>query len=60
MTPFPKKLIEISHFLINEEFSLSSPLNDGRINSSVNESEILRTITTTFRILFYYFINIFI
>ncbi len=60
MTPFPKKLIEISHFLITEEFSLSSPLNDGRINSSVNESEILRTITTTFRILFYYFINIFI
>lgn len=50
MTPFPKKLVDISDFLINEELSLSSPLNDGRINSSVNESEILKAITKEFNI----------
>ena len=48
MITFPQKLIDIKDLLIREELLLSTPLNDGRINSSVNESEILKVITTKF------------
>ena len=50
MIAFPQKLIDIKDLLIREELLLSTPLNDGRINSSVNESEILKVITTKFDI----------
>lgn len=49
-TNLPKTLSEIRDFLIRESFKLSNPLKDGRLNSSVNESEIINIIKTNFKI----------
>ncbi len=46
----PKKLKEIEKFLIKESFNLSSLYNDGRINSSLNEDEIIKLLIKNFEI----------
>lgn len=40
----PQKLIEIREFLIKQSINLTQTFDDGRINSSINESEILNII----------------
>ncbi len=40
----PTQLNEIAEFLKTNPYNLSRPLQDGRLNSSVNEEEILNTI----------------
>ncbi|GAA9610555.1 hypothetical protein HpHA76_13470 [Helicobacter pylori] len=40
----PTQLNEIAEFLKSNPYNLSRPLQDGRLNSSVNEEEILNTI----------------
>ncbi|GAA8539843.1 hypothetical protein BTM467_13330 [Helicobacter pylori] len=40
----PTQLNEIAEFLKSNPYNLSQPLQDGRLNSSVNEEEILNTI----------------
>ncbi len=40
----PTRLNEIAEFLRTNPYHLSQPLQDGRLNSSVNEEEILNTI----------------
>ncbi len=40
----PTQLNEIAKFLKTNPYNLSQPLQDGRLNSSVNEEEILNTI----------------
>ncbi|WP_231216321.1 restriction endonuclease [Helicobacter pylori] len=40
----PTQLNEIAEFLKTNPYNLSQPLQDGRLNSSVNEEEILNTI----------------
>ncbi|MCQ2828545.1 restriction endonuclease [Helicobacter pylori] len=44
----PTQLNEIAEFLKTNPYSLSQPLQDGRLNSSVNEEEILNTIKHSF------------
>ncbi|MCQ2933650.1 restriction endonuclease [Helicobacter pylori] len=46
----PTQLNEIAEFLKTNPYSLSQPLQDGRLNSSVNEEEILNTIKGHFSI----------
>ncbi|GAA8747012.1 restriction endonuclease [Helicobacter pylori] len=46
----PTQLNEIAKFLKTNPYSLSQPLQDGRLNSSVNEEEILNTIKHFFPI----------
>ncbi|WP_033782433.1 hypothetical protein [Helicobacter pylori] len=46
----PAQLNEIAEFLRTNPYSLSQPLQDGRLNSSVNEEEILNTIKGHFSI----------
>ncbi|MCQ2917569.1 putative restriction endonuclease [Helicobacter pylori] len=46
----PTQLNEIAEFLKTNPYSLSQPLQDGRLNSSVNEEEILNTIKDYFPI----------
>ncbi len=46
----PTQLNEIAEFLRTNPYSLSQPLQDGRLNSSVNEEEILNTIKDYFPI----------
>lgn len=40
----PTQLNEIAEFLKTNPYNLSQPLQDGRLNPSVNEEEILNTI----------------
>ncbi|MFB1293532.1 restriction endonuclease [Helicobacter pylori] len=46
----PTQLNEIAEFLKTNPYHLSQPLQDGRLNSSVNEEEILNTIKDSFPI----------
>ncbi len=46
----PTQLNEIAKFLKTNPYNLSQPLQDGRLNSSVNEEEILNTIKHFFPI----------
>ncbi len=46
----PTQLNEIAEFLKTNPYSLFQPLQDGRLNSSVNEEEILNTIKDYFPI----------
>ncbi len=46
----PTQLNEIAEFLKTNPYHLSQPLQDGRLNSSVNEEEILNTIKHSFPI----------
>ncbi|WP_231181189.1 class I SAM-dependent methyltransferase [Helicobacter pylori] len=46
----PTQLNEIAEFLKTNPYNLSQPLQDGRLNSSVNEEEILNTIKHSFPI----------
>lgn len=46
----PTQLNEIAEFLKTNPYSLSQPLQDGRLNPSVNEEEILNTIKDYFPI----------
>ncbi|STP03774.1 restriction endonuclease [Helicobacter acinonychis] len=46
----PTQLNEIAEFLRTNPYSLSQPLQDGRLNASVNEEEILNTIKDHFSI----------
>ncbi|MFP6148060.1 restriction endonuclease [Helicobacter pylori] len=46
----PTQLNEIAEFLKTNPYHLSQPLQDGRLNSSVNEEEILNTIKHSFLI----------
>ncbi len=46
----PTQLNKIAEFLKTNPYSLSQPLQDGRLNSSVNEEEILNTIKDYFPI----------
>ncbi|MCQ2940935.1 restriction endonuclease [Helicobacter pylori] len=46
----PTQLNEIAEFLKTNPYNLSQPLQDGRLNSSVNEEEILNTIKGHFSI----------
>ncbi|MGN8410297.1 restriction endonuclease [Helicobacter pylori] len=46
----PTQLNEIAEFLRTNPYNLSQPLQDGRLNSSVNEEEILNTIKGNFPI----------
>ncbi|MGN8486272.1 restriction endonuclease [Helicobacter pylori] len=46
----PTQLNEIAEFLRTDPCNLSQPLQDGRLNSSVNEEEILNTIKGNFPI----------
>ncbi|GAA7632628.1 hypothetical protein HpMMM31_13930 [Helicobacter pylori] len=46
----PTQLNEIAEFLKTNPYHLSQPLQDGRLNSSVNEEEILNTIKDHFPI----------
>ncbi|GAA7969093.1 hypothetical protein COL8_14680 [Helicobacter pylori] len=46
----PTQLNEIAEFLKTNPYHLSQPLQDGRLNSSVNEEEILNTIKGNFPI----------
>ncbi|WRA71793.1 restriction endonuclease [Helicobacter pylori] len=46
----PTQLNEIAEFLKTNPYHLSQPLQDGRLNSSVNEEEILNTIKDYFPI----------
>ncbi|MGL2516203.1 restriction endonuclease [Helicobacter pylori] len=46
----PTHLNEIAEFLRTNPYNLSQPLQDGRLNSSVNEEEILNTIKDYFPI----------
>ncbi|OPG34900.1 restriction endonuclease [Helicobacter pylori] len=46
----PIQLNEIAEFLKTNPYNLSQPLQDGRLNSSVNEEEILNTIKDYFPI----------
>ncbi|MCQ2850147.1 restriction endonuclease [Helicobacter pylori] len=46
----PTQLNEIAEFLKTNPYNLSQPLQDGRLNSSVNEEEILNTIKDYFPI----------
>ncbi|GAA8377567.1 hypothetical protein Hpkin27_13500 [Helicobacter pylori] len=46
----PTQLNEIAGFLRTNPYNLSQPLQDGRLNSSVNEEEILNTIKDYFPI----------
>ncbi|WRA78831.1 restriction endonuclease [Helicobacter pylori] len=46
----PTQLNEIAEFLRTNPYILSQPLQDGRLNSSVNEEEILNTIKDYFPI----------
>ncbi|WP_187922150.1 restriction endonuclease [Helicobacter pylori] len=46
----PTRLNEIAEFLKTNPYNLSQPLQDGRLNSSVNEEEILNTIKDYFPI----------
>ncbi|GAA7672346.1 hypothetical protein ckin79_11820 [Helicobacter pylori] len=46
----PTQLNEIAEFLRTNPYHLSQPLQDGRLNSSVNEEEILNTIKDYFPI----------
>ncbi len=46
----PTQLNKIAEFLRTNPYSLSQPLQDGRLNSSVNEEEILNTIKGPFSI----------
>ncbi|GAA8709189.1 hypothetical protein HpDR91_26840 [Helicobacter pylori] len=46
----PTQLNEIAEFLKTNPYNLSQPLQDGRLNSSVNEEEILNTIKHFFPI----------
>ena len=47
---FPKILIEIINYLSKQSFSLSKRFDDGRINATINESEILNVIKRKFDI----------
>ncbi len=46
----PTQLNEIAEFLKTSPYNLSQPLQDGRLNSSINEEEILNTIKDYFPI----------
>ncbi|WRC94998.1 restriction endonuclease [Helicobacter pylori] len=46
----PTQLNEIAEFLKTNPYDLSQPLQDGRLNSSINEEEILNTIKHSFPI----------
>lgn len=46
----PTQLNEIAEFLKTNPYHLSQPLQDGRLNSSINEEEILNTIKDYFPI----------
>ncbi|GAA9638476.1 hypothetical protein HpVa149_14040 [Helicobacter pylori] len=46
----PTQLNEIAEFLKTNPYYLSQPLQDGRLNPSVNEEEILNTIKHSFPI----------
>ncbi|MFP6042998.1 restriction endonuclease [Helicobacter pylori] len=46
----PTQLNEIAEFLRTNPYNLSQPLQDGRLNSSINEEEILNTIKDYFPI----------
>lgn len=40
----PNTLLEIQEFLKQQQLHLSTPLKDGRLNSSFNEDEIIKLI----------------
>lgn len=46
----PQKLIEIKEYLESEEIKLSSNMEDGRINSAINEDVIMKLIQKKFEI----------
>jgi len=46
----PDKLLEIKDFLISEKIALSTKFQDGRVNASINEDEILKKINKNFQI----------
>ncbi len=46
----PKTLTDIQNFLIEQKINFSTPLKDGRLNSSFNEDEIIKLIKTKFTI----------
>lgn len=46
----PKTLLEIQEFLEQQQLHLSTPLKDGRLNSSFNEDEIIKLIKKKFKI----------
>ena len=46
----PKELIDIQNFLASNVVQLSKKFQDGRINASINEDEILRVINSNFNI----------
>lgn len=47
---FPKQLIDIVNFLTKNNPNLSKPFQDGRINASFNELEVINLIQTKFKI----------
>ncbi|GIZ14246.1 hypothetical protein [Capnocytophaga catalasegens] len=46
----PETLLNIKNYLIESNLHLSSPLKDGRLNSSFNEDEIINILKTKFKI----------
>jgi hypothetical protein len=46
----PKKIIEITNYLAKANMELSHQFQDGRINASINEGEILKIISKKFNI----------
>lgn len=46
----PKTLLEVQEFLKQQQLHLSTPLKDGRLNSSFNEDEIIKLIKNKFKI----------
>lgn len=46
----PQTLLKIKDFLLEDKLKLSSPLKDGRLNSSFNEDEIIKLIKKKFKI----------
>ncbi|MDP2822585.1 MAG: hypothetical protein Q8O52_07890 [Sulfuritalea sp.] len=46
----PQELIDIQDFLISNSVQLSRQFQDGRINASINEDEIIKVITSKFDI----------
>lgn len=46
----PNTLIEIQNYLTTKQIALSTPLRDGRINSSFNEDEIIKIIQKRFKV----------
>lgn len=50
LSVIPKELTDIQNFLASNAVQLSRQFQDGRINASINEDEIIKAIQTTFDI----------